>query len=375
MNNEIKRSLVKFRNSKLRQFVTKHQKYAPILFFTGGFIFDTLTLGRIDRVYDMTILCSHMTFLTINIYLFNIMDDGRLRNTIFERFEIYFPLAIQFSFGGLSSAYVVYFSRSVSFSKTLTFFIILVLLLFANELLKRRISNKYLQFSVYFFISFTFFTFMLPVIFKQMNTHMFIISGLVSLGSTLALIIFIYNTSPSTRLEVKLDKLLGIVFLIYATINVFYFFKMIPPVPLAMETGVVAHNIEKSDNVYKVTYERDEWYIFWRQHNITFTHHPDERVYIFSSVFAPTNLKKAIFHRWQWFNPISDAWEIMDVIGFEMTGGRDNGFRGYTYKNNVKDGLWKVEVITDEELVIGVIDFEIITNANAAPHRIITRKF
>jgi len=371
----MKRTLVKLRNSKLRQFVRKHQKYAPILFFIGGFIFDTLTLGRIDRVYDISVLCLHMTSLTITIYLFNIMDDGKLRNTIFDRFKIYFPLAIQFFFGGLSSAYVVYFSRSVSLSKTITFFIILVLLLFANELLKKRISNKYLQFSVYFFISFTFFTFMLPVLFKEMNTTMFIISGLVSLGSTLTLIIFIYRTSPSTRLEVKLGKLIGLVLLIYSTINVFYIFNLIPPVPLAMETGMVAHNIEKANNKYHVTYERDDWYIFWRQHGLIFHHKPEESVFIFSSIFAPTDLKKSIFHRWEWYNPTTNVWEIVEDIGFEMTGGRDNGFRGYTYKNNVKDGIWKVEVITEEELVLGVIDFEIITAPSATPKRLITRKY
>ncbi|TXD83032.1 DUF2914 domain-containing protein [Subsaximicrobium wynnwilliamsii] len=371
----MKRTLVKFRNSDFRQFITRHQKYAPILFFIGGFIFDTLTLGRIDRIYDISVLCLHMTSLTITLYLFNIMEDGKLRNTIFERFEPYFPLAIQFFFGGLSSAYVVYFSRSVSLSKTITFFIILVLLLFANELLKKRISNKYLQFTVYFFISFTFFTFMLPVLFKEMNTAMFIISGLVSLGSTLTLIIFIYSRSQSTRLEINLAKLLGMVFIIYGTINVFYFFNMIPPVPLAMETGLVAHSIEIKNNKYEVSYERDEWYVFWRQHNSVFTHHPGENVYVFSSIFAPTDLKKAISHRWGWLNPDTNTWEIFDDIGFEMTGGRDNGFRGYTFKNNVKDGTWKVEVITEEGLVLGVIDFEIKTSASDPPIRMITRKF
>src|SRR5690606_6582837 len=187
----MKRSLVSFRNSPLRRFIGKHEKYAPILFFIGGFIFDTLTLGRIDRLYDLSVLCLHMTSLTITLYLYNLVDDGKWNNTLLDRVKEYYPLAIQFFFGGLSSAYVIYYSRSVSMSKTVFFLIILVVLLFANEILKKRISNKYLQFSVYFFMSFTFFTFMVPVLIKEMNPTIFVFSGLLGLFCTLALIAII----------------------------------------------------------------------------------------------------------------------------------------------------------------------------------------
>lgn len=372
----MKRTLVRFRNSKFRNFIRKHGKYAPILFFVGGFIIDSLTLGRIDRVYDLVLLTSHMTLLTITLYLFNLTDDNKWKNTFLERFELYLPLAIQFFFGGLSSAYVIYFSRSVSLSKTGTFFAILVLLLIANEFLKKRISNKYLQFSLYYFISFTFFAFMIPVIMKEMSTSIFLLSGIVSTVITISLILFIYFSSPSTRAEVRLPKLLGIVVSMYLFINVLYYFNMIPPVPLALDRGIVAHNITKENNDYVVTYEADEWYIFWREHKIKFYHHLDERVYVFSSIFAPTDLNKSVSHRWSYYNPETATWQVMDEIAYEIVGGRDNGFRGYSYKENVIDGLWKVEVVTKEEnLLLGVIDFEIISTTPKKAPKLVTRKF
>lgn len=371
----MKRTLVKFRNSTFRRFLRRHEKYAPIIFFIGGFVFDSFTLGRIDRLYDLIVLCLHMTFLTITIYLYNLVDDGKWKNTIFERYGEYYPLAIQFFFGGLSSAYVIYFSRSVSLSKTISFFIILIVLLFSNEFLKKRISNKYLQFSVYFFISFTFFTFMIPVLIKEMNTYIFIFSGLASLVSTLLLITIIYRVSQSTRAEIHLGKLIGIVLSIYTLINIFYFFKLIPPVPLALDIGIVAHNINLENNNYVVTYETDEWYVFWRKHRLKFIHKPNENVYVFSSIFAPTDLEKSIFHRWKWYNDNTDEWEIIEDIGYVITGGRDAGYRGYTYKNNVKQGIWKVEVITEEELVLGVINFEIIISSSLHPKGVVNKKF
>ncbi|HUH18775.1 DUF2914 domain-containing protein [Albibacterium sp.] len=365
MEIKTKRKLVRLRNSAFRRYIRKHEKHLPVLFFMGGFIFDTMTLGRIDRIYDLSILCLHMIFLTVNIYLLNLADDQKWKNTFIERFEIYLPLAIQFSFGALSSAYVIYFSRSVSLSKTASFFIILVFILFANELLKKRISNKYLQFSVLYFLSFTFFSFIIPVFIRKMNQDIFLISGFTSLAYIFSLLIFIYLVSPSTRKEVHLGKMISMILILYTTLNFFYFFKLIPPVPLALEEGIVAHQVEISNDKYKVIYEADEWYIFWRDHRLEFTHRPNEDVYIFTSIFAPTNLEKAIAHRWKWLNPTTKNWEIVEDIAYEIKGGRTGGYRGYTYKNNVKNGIWKVEVITvDEELVLGVVDFEIVSGSS-----------
>lgn len=369
------KSIAKFRNSAFRSYLRKHQKYVPLLFFIGGFIFDSLTLGRVDRLYDLTVLCLYMTSLTGTIYLYNLADDGKWKNTILERYEEYFPLAIQFFFGGLSSAFVIYFLRSVSLSKTITFFIILLALFFANELLKKRISNKYFQFSVYFFVSFTFFTFIIPVFIREMNTNVFIFSGLVSLIFTLSLIVFIYISSPSTRAEIRLVKIVGIVCIMYATINLFYFFNLIPPVPLALESGIVAHNIKVENNKYVVTYETEKWYVFWRKHSLEFNYIPGDKVYVFTSIFAPTHIEKSIFHRWKWYNAKTDKWEIVQDIGYDITGGRDAGYRGYTFKNNVKTGLWKVEVITNEELIIGVIDFKITISNSLHRKRVIEKKF
>ncbi|NJX16665.1 DUF2914 domain-containing protein [Tamlana crocina] len=361
----MKRTLVKFKNNRFLKFIGRHEKYAPVVFFIGGFIFDTLTLGRIDRAYDLTVLSLHMSLLSITLYLFNLVDDGKWENTFLERYQAYFPLAIQFFFGGLSSAYVIYFSRSVSLTKTASFFVILVAVLLANEFLKKRISNKYLQFSVYAFLSFTFFSFMIPVIFNVMNTKVFVISGLVSFACTLCLLLFIYWSSASTRAEIHLGKLLGFVLAIYFSISAFYYFNLIPPVPIALETGLVAHSVKKQNNKYLVSYQKDNSLMFWKDYHQEFFYKPNQKVYVFSSIFAPSDLKKTITHKWNWFNETTEEWEVLDSISYDITGGRHDGFRGYTYKSNVKPGKWKVEVVTNEALIVGVIDFEIIPSPSS----------
>ena len=355
----MRKFFARYRESKFHKYVRTHKKYAPLLFFILGFLWDSLTLGRIDRLYDVVVLCSHMTLLTVSIYLYNLVDTENGNTKFLQKYGLYLPLAIQFFFGGLSSAYVIYFSRSVSLSKTAAFFFLLLVLFIANEFLRKRISNKYLQFGFYFFVNFIFFSFFIPVVLKQMNTTIFIASGIVSFASTISLFFLVYTSSKEAKEEISKPKMLTLLISIFVFINGCYYFRLIPPVPLALDKGIVAYNVTVENSKYLVTYEVDEWYFFWRDHKVDFNKLPNEPVYVFTSIFAPTDLKKQIYHRWKWFNETNKKWEVVEEIGYKITGGRNDGFRGYTFKNNIWDGFWKVEVVTKEDLVLGVVDFTI----------------
>ncbi|MEX0662997.1 MAG: DUF2914 domain-containing protein [Balneolaceae bacterium] len=361
--------------NRLWAFASKHSKYLPVIFFSLGFLWDTMTLGRIDRIYDRIILCTYLISLTTCLYMYNVSDDGKWQNFYIEKYKGFLPLAIQFFLGGLFSAYVIYFSRSVSFTKSILFFVILVFLLFANELLKKRISNKYLQFNVYFFVNFTFFIFFVPLITKSVSAIMFIISGIISLIITLALFIYIYRKSPSTRKEIHLWKLLSMVIGIYFLMNTFYFMNLIPPVPLALDTALVAHDVKKIDDEYTITYDRSPWYKFWREADESFIQKPGSNIYVFTSIFSPTDFEKAVMHRWKWFSPHTNQWEIIDEISYEITGGRDKGFRGYTYKNNMMAGRWQVNVLTLDGMVLGVVNFTVKDNLTEQPDNLINVVF
>lgn len=47
----------------------------------------------------------------------------------------------------------------------------------------------------------------------------------------------------------------------------------------------------------------------------------------------------------------------MDRIGYTVTDGRETGYHGFTYKNNIPEEEWRVEVnTTEKEQVIGRIN-------------------
>lgn len=345
--------------STSKQFLKRHKKYAPILFFIGGFIWDSLTLGRIDGWYSNTILFTYLIFLTISLYIFNLSDDDRWDNTFLEPYVEYPPLAIQFFLGGLTSAYVIFFFQSVTLTKTLVFFLILVALLLSNELLKHRISNKYLQFGAYFFVNFTFFTFFTPVIFETMNTFLFVVSGFVSLIFTLLLIGYIYRISPTTRQEITGWKIGTLILSLYLALNTCYYFNLIPPVPFSLQSGIVAYNVEKEENNFMISYEQTAFYDFWQTYDKTFNYSKNNTVYVYTSIFAPTNLRKSVKHEWKWYDKQNERWNTTDAIKYDVLGGRKDGFRGYTYKENVWPGVWRVNVTTGEGMVLGRVNFKI----------------
>lgn len=361
--------------TKLRAFLNRHEKYAAVLYFTLGFIWDWVTLERIDHFYSNFVLSGHLICLMMSLYIYNLADDGRWKDTFLEKYESYSSLAIQFFLGALVSAYIVFFFRSVSFGRTMVFLLLLVFLYIANEMFKHRISNKYLQFGAFFFVSFTYFEFIIPVFIGKMSTFIFIISGFVALGLTLLFIFYVYRKSPSTREEVNLGKLSSIIVGIYIMINAFYYLNMIPPVPLALESGLMAYDIDKKDDSYWLTYDKDKTYKFWRSYNHEMVYMPGDSIFAYTSIFAPTNLDKKVAHRWKWLNTETGQWEVSDEIEYEVKGGRDGGYRGYTYKTNLHPGEWEIDVITKEGLILGTMEFELEQDSTFTKDRLVYKEF
>lgn len=361
--------------SKLKAFLHRHDKYAAIIYFILGFIWDWVTLERIDQFYSNFVLLGHLICLMISLYIFNLAGDGRWEGTFLEKYQSYSSLAIQFFLGALVSAYMVFFFRSASLGRTMVFLILLMFLYIANEMFKHRISNKYLQFGAFFFVAFTYFEFIIPVFVGTMSTFIFIISGFVALGLTLFFIQFVYWKSPSTRREVNLAKLSSIIVGIYIMINAFYYFNMIPPVPLALESGLMAYHIDKKDNSYWLSYDRDKTYKIWRSYNHEMAYMPGDSIFAYTSIFAPTDLNKEVAHRWKWYNPEAEQWEVSDEIGYEVKGGRDGGYRGFTFKTNLQPGDWEIDVITKEGLILGTINFELEQNPNFEKDRLVYKEF
>jgi hypothetical protein len=336
----------------------RHGKYLPLVFFVSGFLWDSLTLTRVDNLVDNLILLAYLLLLGLLIVLVNMTGTEGVRNPLIEKYRRFYPLGIQFFLGGLFSSYVVFYFQSASWSKTSLFLLVLVLLLVGNEFLENRLSNIHLQMSLFFMVSFSYLIFFIPVAFRVMNYGTFLASGILSLFFCAGIMFFFLKKGVFPRRGSPWVSacLIACLFLI---LNAFYLKNWIPPVPLSLKYGGIFHQVAREGDTYALTLRKPHWYSFWVRSDDPFLYEEGDRVYCFTAIFAPLELRKAVYHHWQKYDPDKKEWATTDRLEFEITGGREKGYRGYTYKSHTSPGRWRVEVKTADELLLGRVDFVI----------------
>ncbi len=218
------------------------------------------------------------------------------------------------------------------------------------------------QIGVYFFALFSYFNLAIPYIFKNLSFFMFLFSGFFSLVFLTGLVKIFELKVPEIKEEKKNLKIaVGSVFIL---MNFFYFTNLIPPIPLSIKDVGVYHSIERVGDNYSVVGEEcqrwDRCIITGREvHISTIT----QRIYFYSAVYSPPQMDMNIVHHWEIYDPENGEWLTEAEIPFEITGGRDIGFRWYSYYT-AYPGLWRVSVKTERGQVVGRKSFEIIYGEN-----------
>jgi hypothetical protein len=149
----------------------------------------------------------------------------------------------------------------------------------------------------------------------------------------------------------------SIVFGIFLAFNLLYFLKVIPPVPLSLKDIGVYHSIERVEGGYRATYEEAPWWKFWREIDSTYTITTGSSAYCFSSVFAPSDLNAPIFHRWERLS--EGGWVTISRISYPISGGRADGYRGFTQTGKLLEGAWRCNVETANGALIGRASFTV----------------
>lgn len=347
--------------NSIKNIYSRYERYVFPVALLSGFILDNLTLKRIDFLYENLVLISYLLIAGFGIFLLQFYYSSRLKSRFFEKVIFIVPFTLQFAFGGLFSAFVIFYFKSASIFASWPFLLVLLFLLVGNELFKERYSRLIFQISIYFIAIFSYSIFALPILVKKMGSGVFIISGLISLIVITLFIYFLYRIMPMRmehgRRPLMISISIGIIYLMF---NVFYFANLIPPIPLALKDSGIYHNIEIVDNSnYLVQYEPLPWYLFFKKFNPVFHKTPGDRVYCFSAVFAPTEFNMKVFHRWSFFDEKADKWVETDRIYFNIIGGRAGGYRGYTFKSGLEPGKWRVDIITEQDQVLGRTKFKI----------------
>jgi hypothetical protein len=348
----------------LGKLYVKYERYVPVIIFVAGFAWDSLTMTRVDSLIDNIFLAAYLAALGVMIYYTVRKQIECTRPRWIRRLETYFPWAMQFAFGALFSGYVVFYFKSVSWTSTQFFFIVLVILLVGNEFLQDRLLNPKLLAVLYSFALLSFLSFSLPIILRRVGTEIFLLAGLISLGISFLVFLLAYGTKIG-RWKKEIRLIGACVAATFILVNSLYFANLIPPVPLALKNGGIYHSIRKTASGYEVKYVHPPYWRFWKQSDDPFYLSEDEYAYCLTAIFAPPKVRVPVVHVWSWHSE-SDGWRETDRIGFEVSGGREGGYRGFSRKRTLWPGSWRVQVETDEGRILGEVGFAI--SPSPTPH-------
>ncbi len=316
-------------------------RYFPAIAFFAGFLWDSFTLGRQIKPSDLYIIMAY--YLGAGFCLF------AMEKKLGGKWSKYIPLGLQFFLGGIFSALVVfYFKSSSHIWGYITVFLLLVFLVL-NEFLADYYQKKIISWTLFTLCGTMFINFGLPHVFGSIHSIWFILSCLLALAIT-------YGLKKLTRQNIKnlMPSVLGQIILV-----LFFIANIIPPVPLVQKNMALSLKIQKENNEYRATVAKKPWYYFLKPGRQNIQKPLNQPVSCFSSIFAPDGIETKIYHQWEYYNERQKSWQKRDKIGFQIKSGRSSGYRGYTYKNNIEDGLWKIKVELENGQILGIKKFRV----------------
>jgi len=315
--------------------------WVPAVSFIGGFVWDALTLGRIIKSVDLFILLGYLTGAAG--ILIAIGRDVQFRGSQ------YLNAVLQFLFGGIFSALFIFYFLSSSDLPGYLVVLLLAALLIGNEFLENRYSEQTLSLVLFTMSGMMFFNFALAHLFRSISTFWFY------LGTLMAVLLTLVVRGVSKRDAGSIAPAMGVA----ALMLVLHAVNFIPPVPLVKKEMLIAHDLRKSAGVYSGQVESPGWR-FWRSSSPVFHRAGNERVYCFTSVFVPSGIRTTIRHRWLLYDERRNEWVTTSLIPFTIEGGRETGYRGLTYKQNVVPGEWRVIAESESGAALGITDFRVV---------------
>jgi hypothetical protein len=263
--------------------------------------------------------------------------------------------ALQFLFGSLFSALTIFYFLSSSYLPGFLLVSALVALLILNEFLESQYHRFTITWTLYGVSAILALNFALPHAFGSIHPVWFFIST----AAGVSLVFLLKRLSPKARGSTWPIVGAALLFVLLFLVNA------IPPVPLVKKRMAICRGLERVDGRYYGEMQKQPFYSSWRKSESVVRRRPGEKVFCFTSIFLPTGIHTTLYHRWRFEDPKTDDWVQTSRIGFPIHGGRRDGFRGYTYKQNMAPGRWEVRVETESGRVLGTIHFRVEASADS----------
>jgi hypothetical protein len=266
--------------------------------------------------------------------------------------------------GTLLNSYTIFYFKSASEITSFIFIILLVALLMLNEFKHFGDSQTQVHVAFWSLCLVSYLISLSPIVLGFIGLIPFLVSVA---GSVVVFSLFYYGMRPKLAAEPRILR--SHMLFPYAAIQIlfvgFYFLHLIPPAPLSVKFMGIYHGVQRAQGKWELTYYRPKWK-FWQHGDQSFDSRTGDAIFCYVQVFSPARFKDRLQVRWLYKDP-RRGWVPSDAIPMDIVGGREEGYRGFTKKENYQPGEWRVQVETADEREIGRIGFNVDRDESVAP--------
>jgi hypothetical protein len=341
-----------------------HERHLSALFMAGGFAFDSWAFGRIDHPATQAVFIVYLLAAGIAIAAQHGLESRPENRRPGPRVRAIIMFVTQFALGALLSGFCVFYIRSASLIASWPFLMFMAAIFIGNEYFRHYHSRLVFVALLLFFSLYSYAIMLVPILIGRIGRIPFLISG------ALAVFIFFLYMRAIARLGhdryrgARMQIRIGMV-VIVAFINLFYFLRVFPPLPLVLTDAGIYHQVvyDRKANVFTVAQESEppRWQALFGNNPVLHIQRGG-KLYLYSAIFAPRGLRTPIVHQWQWQDG-QGAWVTQQQVRVRIAGGRDDGFRFYTNKTAPRAGQWRVNILSDDGRAIGRVRFAVETQA------------
>lgn len=352
--------------SRARSWYGRYERPISSLSLISGFVFDAVTLTRVDEALENIWVGVHLGIVVIAIVLINLLENTGGDEANPKRLHFWLVNVLQFFFGGLLSVYLVFYFRTGTITTSWPFLLILVLAFWANESLKRQYERLSFQIALLFLSIYAFAIYLMPILVHAIGTWVFVLSGIASLAG-IGLILAILAVFSREKFRKSRTIILAAIIVTFFGVNLLYFFHLIPPLPLSLADGGIYHALlVNGPGDYAASSEKSALpgvlaavtrYFAWSE---TINLVPGDPLYAYSAVFSPTALNTDVIHEWQWHDDAAGRWTTRARVTLSVVGGRDGGYRTFSMLSAPEPGSWRVNVLTPQGSAIGSMRFTVV---------------
>src|SRR5258706_8421329 len=251
---------------RLKLYYERNEQKVAILSFICRFFFDII---RVDRVDSWHAIAQQVLYLAVIFAALTQMflEEGKPQPDPASLFVVkrwyyrYRTAIVHFFLGTLLNVYTIFFFKSSSLLVSFGFLVFLAFLLWANESEHFKSRGLTFKFVLLALCAMCFAANVVPIAVGSIGTTVFLVSMLVGCVPMVGVAWWIRKKKPDLFPRARRQMLVPLGGVLIGFL-VFYYFRLIPPVPLSIPFIGIYHAVEKTQDTYRLSHERPAWRIW-----------------------------------------------------------------------------------------------------------------